>query len=361
MSARARLRLFALVCAATIAVGCESASATFAVDTSRLPRITGAREVYATPASTSFITRESVTRSFEFIAGELINDDWQPYDDPSMARTSDSSIRMSFKKEGRALSLVIATTPAQANATSVSYNELALRNDLPFPKDGTAIKFDPERPYLSFITAREAEATLDYFRNELAAQGWSLWSKRDGARQAPGGIAGELTADGARAYYVRGNGRPLMLTLSRRADNGFNGEITTVSVEQLATLREQVPAGNASQAELIPVPHASEDVDFDGALGTLRFTNRASAGIVAEYYRSKLAELGWQERPPGSERADGRAPLCQRSKGPLDRHHPDRLPHKGHDRRQRPEGRHRDVAVDVMSFATAGFNPTTTI
>jgi hypothetical protein len=301
MSARARLRLFALVCAATIAVGCESASAAFAVDTSRLPRITGSREVYASPTSTSFVTRETATRAFEITATALINDDWQPYDDPSTPRTSDASIRMSFKKEGRALSLIITTAPAQANATSVSYTELALRNDLPFPKDATAIKFDPERPYLSFITARDAEATLDYFRNELSALGWSLWSTRDGARQGQGGIAGELTANGARATYVRGNDRPLMLTLSRRTDNGFNVEVMTAPAGQLAALREKpaaaAPTGGAAPAELIPVPHASEDVDFDGSLGALRFTNRASAGIVAEYYRSKLSELGWQERP----------------------------------------------------------------
>lgn len=296
MSARARLRLLALVCAAAFTVACDSALASFAVDTSRLPRISGSREVYASQASTSFITRESIGRAFELTATALINDDWQPYEDPSTPRTSDTSIRMSFKKEGRALTLVIAPSPSQANATSVSYTELALRNDLPFPKDATAIRFDPERPYLSFITAREAEATLDQFRSELQTLGWSLWSTRDGALQAQGGIAGELTADGARAIYVRGNDRPLSLTLSRRADNGFSGEIKTVPVEHLATTREK-PASETAKTDVMPVPQASEDIDFDGGIGTLRFTNRASAGIVAEYYRSKLPELGWQERP----------------------------------------------------------------
>ena len=115
MSARTGLRLIALVCAATIAVGCESALAAFAVDTSRLPRIAGSHEVYASPASTSFITRESVTRAFELTASALIDDDWQPYDSPFAARTSDSNTRaMSFKKEGRALSLSITIAPSQA-------------------------------------------------------------------------------------------------------------------------------------------------------------------------------------------------------------------------------------------------------
>ena len=303
MSARPRVRLFALVCAAALSIGCESAFGAFAVDTSRLPRITGSRELYASPQSTSFITRETVTRAFELTAGELINDDWQPFDDPTAARTSDPNSRsMLFKKEGRALQLAVGISPSQANATSVSYTEIALRHDLPFPKDATRIKFDPEAPYLSFVSAGGAEATLDYFRSELRPLGWSLWSARDGARQAAGGIAGELTVNGATAYYVRENSAPLMLTLSRRDDYGFNVEIKGIAPERLAALREKtagtgIAAGASVPAALIPVPHASENIDFDSATGALKFTNRASVGIVAEYYRSTLQALGWQEAP----------------------------------------------------------------
>jgi len=301
MLARSRLRLFALVCVAALGLGCETAFASYIVDTSRLPRISGSREVYATPSATSFTTRESMTRAFELTASALIDDDWQPYDDPSAARTSDDSVRsMSFRKEGRALSVQISTTPSQANATSVRYTELSLRNDLPFPKDATRIKFDADRAYLSFITARDAESTLAFFRDELRGSGWTLWSARDGAPQADGGIAGELTGDGATAYYVRDNSRPLMLTLGRREGSGFNVELKMVAADQL-TRREK---SSADVARLIPVPQASEDVDFDGARGTLTFTNRASALIVAEYYRSKLQQLGWQEKPAATADSD---------------------------------------------------------
>jgi hypothetical protein len=298
MLARSRLRLFVLVCAAALGVGCETASASFVVDTSRLPRISGSREVYATPSATSFTTREPMTRAFELTASALIDDDWQPYDDPSAARTSDDSVRsMSFKKEGRAVSVQISTTPSQANATSVRYMELSLRNDLPFPKDATRIKFDADRAYLSFITARDAESTLAFFRDELRGSGWKLWSSRDGAPQADGGIAGELTGNGATAYYVRDNSRPLMLALVRREGSGFNVELKMVSPDQLARREGTSKEAAGEVARLIPVPQASEDVDFDGARGTLTFSNRASALIVAEYYRSKLQQLGWQERP----------------------------------------------------------------
>lgn len=295
MSARTRLRLFALVCAATIAAGCGTAFATFAVDTSRLPRISGAREVHASPASTSFITRESIARAFELTSSELINDDWQPYEDPSAPRTSDASIRMSFKKEGRALSLFVTTAPTQANATSVSYTEVVLRNDLPFPKDATRIRFDPERPYLSFVTARDADATLDYFRDALRPLGWTLRSVRDDAANLHRGLSGD--APGTFAHFVREGRRPLMLTLVRRDDDGFNVEIMPVSAGQLpaANAVHAAPPAQTPQTAAIPVPHASEDVAFDKERGNLTFANPASAGIIAEYYRSALTPRGWQE------------------------------------------------------------------
>ena len=301
MSARSRVRLFALVCAAALSIGCESALGAFAVDTSRLPRITGSREIFASPKSTNFITRESVARAFELTAGELINDDWQPYTDPTAARTSDPNTRtMLFKKQDRALQLAVDIAPSQANATSVSYTEIALRNDLPFPKDATRIRFDSEAPYLSFVTASVADATLDFFRAELRPLGWSLWSARDGARQAKGGMAGELTVNGAYAYYVRENSEPLMLTLNRRDDSGFNVEIKRIPAAQLAALQERaasVAAGASVPVELLPIPHASENIDFDSATGALKFSNRAGVQIVAEYYRSTLRALGWQESP----------------------------------------------------------------
>jgi hypothetical protein len=244
-----------------------------------------------------------VTRAFELTASALINDDWQPYDDPTAARTSDASVRtMSFKKEGRALSLFISTLPAQANATSVSYTEVELRNDLPFPRDATRITFDPERPYLSFVTARSPEATLDYFRNELGQLGWSQWLVRESAENLHRGLSTAAPAASADAYFVRENGAALMLTLARRDDNGLNVELTSMSAARLPAGAPQeqtddtatpVRHANTDSSRPIPVPYASERIDFDSERGTLTFVNPASAAIIAEYYRSTLSPLGW--------------------------------------------------------------------
>ena len=74
---------------------------------------------------------------------------------------------MSLKKGSQALSVFITIAPAQNNATSVQYGALALKNDLPFPKDAADIEFDPNRPLLTLVTAEPIEKTLDFYRKEL--------------------------------------------------------------------------------------------------------------------------------------------------------------------------------------------------
>lgn len=359
----ARPSRLALVCAAVLMAGSLSAQA--ATDTSRLPRLAGAKVIFASPSSTIFTTSEPVQRAFELAIHALINDNWQPYDSPTAARAEAPTIRtISFKRGTDALSLFITVAPAQGNATSVSYTGLALQNDLPFPKDATAIKFDPDKPFLSLTTTQSVEASLDYFRNELRQRGWSLWSTKDNARQPAGGPSGEITQNGAHAYYVREDKRPLLLTLQKRANAGLDAEIKAIPAELLASQSRREPAAatppprdpvadeaaakakqqaaQASQAvddqisqmaatilkdalsdmrggkpateprrasasntplavladrgEPIPLPQASEEVEFDGARGDLEFYHAASVGSIAEFYRNALKPLGWREK-----------------------------------------------------------------
>ncbi len=47
------------------------------------------------------------------------------------------------------------------------------------PDDATDIVFDENRPYLNLNTAGTVDGTLDFYRKELAAMGWSPLSATD--------------------------------------------------------------------------------------------------------------------------------------------------------------------------------------
>ena len=344
------LSAFALV------VGIGVASADEALDTSKLPRVSGTKDIFASPSSTIFTAPGAVAEAAEGTIAALTAAGWQPYAPAFGEPMKSPTMAIANLKKGAAgLSVFITVAPAQNNATSVTYTGVIIANDLPFPKDATDIKFDGDRPFLSCVTAGNLAATSDFLRTELIARGWSPWSVKDNAKSA---YADEKTEKGLYAYYVRDTGKPLILVLQSADDGKTTVKIEAVPSEVLhpaekkeaAKAPEPPPAPAAKpqdkvgdaiddlaasiieQAQQsvadampgakpaapdkadkvsdepaealtvldgntapIPVPSTAADVDFDGASGKLEFNSSSSVKQLAAFYRSQMKTLGWKE------------------------------------------------------------------
>ena len=139
------------------------------LDTSKLPRTGSAKPLYASPLSTIYNTPEPVAAAADIVKGLLAAQGWKPYSDPfAQAANIPSQQITNYKKGGQAVTVFIRTTPPPSNTTGVTYNRIPLANDLPFPDDATDIGFAPDRPHLQLRTGRGVEATLAYFRKEMA-------------------------------------------------------------------------------------------------------------------------------------------------------------------------------------------------
>lgn len=195
---------FAVIFLVTLMAGCSKAeSADGALDTSRLPRVAGAKEIFASVGVTNFTSPASVAQTADSVEKALAGGGWQKYIAPNTAYANDPSMRMmSLKRDSQALSVFISVAPAQNNATSVQYSVLPLKTDLPFTKDATAIEYSPDRPLLTLVTAEPVDKALDFYRKELALRGWSLWSEKTNGKAAPGGPSGILHEKGGYAHYV---------------------------------------------------------------------------------------------------------------------------------------------------------------
>ena len=64
----------------------------------------------------------------------------------------------------------------------VYYTADRITANVPFPPDATDIVFDQHRPYLGCIAPLALDATLDFFRKEMAAIGWKPLSAADASR-----------------------------------------------------------------------------------------------------------------------------------------------------------------------------------
>ena len=338
----------------TASFGAPASADEAALDTSKLPRVAGTTDIYASPSSTIFTTPDPVAETAEATAKVLSDAGWQRYAPPFAEEMKSPTMSLaSFKKGAQGLSVFINIAPAQNNATSVTYTAVALTYDLPFPKDATEIKYDPERPHLSCLTAGGIDATSDFFRTELIARGWSPWSEKDRAKAA---YADQKTEKGLYAYYVRDQQKLLLMTLATSDGGKTNVKLESVPAEVLAAADKPKPtppkdveaatpeakpadkigdaidalaenilkqaqqatadalanmktrplkdkAENTASETMVsplagsevplPLPATAEDVDFDGAGGRLEFNSSSTVKDIAAFYRNEMKSRGW--------------------------------------------------------------------
>jgi hypothetical protein len=234
------VRLLAFTCLALVTFSLP-ASAQDGVDTTKLPRVEGARELYAHPASTSFATADAVPETADRVRDALLALGWKPYSNPfaNYART-DRFRTMEFKKGRQSLNVSVSTAPAQRGETAVSYSALVHANDLPIPQDATDIGFAPDRPYLQLFNAGTVAQSLAFFRTELATMGWTEWLPTDPAK-----IVADAAGTRAITYFTRERNEPLALVLQRMSDGRTTVHLTSVPAQTLTAIEQNPPHRNA--------------------------------------------------------------------------------------------------------------------
>ena len=353
LSSRRRAHVAALLLS-TVLVTIAPALAQDAMDTTLLPRMPGAKEIYASALSTIFTSPENVAATAASLDAALAAQGWQRYVAPFTEMTKDPSLALrSLKKGGIGLSVFITVAPAQNNATSVQYGLLKLDADLPFPKDAADIEFDPHRPYLKCLTAMPVGEALAFFREELAAQSWVAESSHPGGAASAGELAQLKAGTRAQDYFVDPKVHALSLSLQRALDGRTQVEIkvvpantlprlkpppvavvdapgakadtsalTTASeidvmtadmkkqieqmkTEALAGVNKPPPPQAGSDAPIqpmgdnpapVPVPANAEGLEFAGEDGRLEFTSSSSVKALAGFYRAAMKPLGWKEK-----------------------------------------------------------------
>jgi hypothetical protein len=284
---KSRALIFAFACLAMLG-GCnESKIDNGTFDSSRLPRVSGAKEVFASAASTIFTSPDSVAQTAETLDKALASGGWQKYIAPNTAYSKDPTMRiMSLKKGTQALNVFISIAPAQNNATSVQYSALPLRTDLPFTKDASNIEYSPERPLLTLVTAEPVDMTLDFYRKELGARGWSMWSEKTNGKQPADGPSGKVHERGAYAHYItdKDPSVALVLTLQKAEAGKLKVELKQWPVGILEPLHQAYLNGDSSNTPLVEV------TKLPRLVGAKEQADRSSADRVVYSVPGSLAD-----------------------------------------------------------------------
>lgn len=244
------MRASSLAClvAVLLMTQASTARAQQTVDTSQLPRVTGAKEVYASPATTIFTTTEPVPATADLVAKSLTAQGWQQYVPPyADVATAPNLAMLRFKKGPLGLQAMVTVAPAQNNATSVNYLPVPIAIDVPFPKDAEEIQFDPAQTKLIYKTKSTIDNTMDFFRTELVARYWSPWSTDENKRVAN---ADKKTKKSGHAYYVHGAYRPIELIVQLEDDGRHKVTLLAFAAENLAALGPPRVAQEVKKAEV---------------------------------------------------------------------------------------------------------------
>lgn len=211
------------------------------LDTSKLPRLPGAKDVFASPATTIFVSPQAIGPTADALRTALGALGWQAYAAPNAASADIPNMKiMTLKKGAQALNVFITVAPAQNNAISVQYSALPLKVDLPFTADAADIEYAPDTPSLTLVSGQPVERLLHFYRQELASRGWDLWSAKANGRQGAGGPTGTLHDRGAVAYFIseRDPKITLALVLQKKDAGQVRVEIRPRPIGVLAGERE---------------------------------------------------------------------------------------------------------------------------
>jgi hypothetical protein len=192
------------------------------VDVRTLPRLEGAVEEVARtePHSLRYGVPTVVAITTDATKKLLAANGWVPYLRP----LDEKSAALTFKKAQQGLYVSFTQGLGRPDQSVVYYSSERVTANVPLPPDATEIVFDENRPYLGCIAPAALDATLDFFRKELAAIGWQPLTAADAAGHWPNAALNETIENGARAYYTHADSegfyrqKPIMLTLQRRTD-----------------------------------------------------------------------------------------------------------------------------------------------
>ena len=293
-AAPARLCLLAALAFALIAGGSVACRADDGiVDVAQLPRLTGGQEADGSrPDKVTYTVPGVVPNTITSLKKLMADNGWMQYVRP----LDNSRSSLLFKKGRQGLLVSFTQALGRSDQSAVSYTAERIYSDVPFPEGATDIVFDERRPYLGCTAPGNVEATLEFFRKDLAASGWMPLTADDAKARWPNAVIDDKLDSGARAYYRRDDRDrqlPIMLSLQNRSGGGTSVEV------RIAPFAQPQDLAPGSEMAGLPKPDRIKTASSSGSADSTRREMNAAIpaeiGPVLAFYRRELAARGWQE------------------------------------------------------------------
>ncbi|MBR1223722.1 MULTISPECIES: hypothetical protein [unclassified Bradyrhizobium] len=293
----ARKHLFAVTLAVFASVPVAASADPTMVNVRTVPRLEGAVDGRPETFTVNYYVPGTVAATTLATKKLLAADGWVQYVRPFENVRS----TLNFKRGPHGLN--VSFRQIQPNQSEVNYGADRIYANVPFPDDATDIIFNERRPYLGCTTAASVETSLEFFRKELIAAGWSPLSAADAAARYPGATIDASISNGARAFYSfpKRDGyqqQPIMLTLQRRDDGK-----TSVDV-RIAPFAHPQSLELARETAGLPVPNQTAGFGSEGDSSSnsrkVHGAVQAELPVVLAFFRRELGVRNCKEETRGA-------------------------------------------------------------
>ena len=263
----------------------------------RLPVPSGAKPVYVGDPTAMYATEAAVPATADACRNLLVAQGWVPYGD-----AGDSAI---FKQNAILATATVSSAPAQGGKTMIQYSTELISADIPAPPGVEDLRYVDEPPELTFQTAGNEDAIVDFYRKTLTATGWKF-------------TLDHMVAVDDKPTMIFRNPAKDMLTLSvpgvLRGKLLFSVRFQSAAeiAERDRKIKEQAPALRAAAeakaareaAELaernkvpkVTVALPADAKDVKQTKDSIKFTvGKGKAKAAVESFRTQFCEAGWKE------------------------------------------------------------------
>jgi hypothetical protein len=297
-------RRYVLITACVLALGAGEAGAqSGALDTSQLPRVAGAKQIFASPVTTIFTSPVSVAQTADVLGQALTAAGWQK--DAARTVEAPNQRQLTLTKGSQALSVFITIAPAQNNATSVQYAALALQpTAAPAKSQSVAVtqvgKAMEPAPQIDVRTLpRLSGATDDHDSTPSSSRvGYRVAKPLDSTIAA---TIKMLAASGWTEYRRPSDEHSSKLKFFKKGPQGL-----TVSFYTPKQTESIVEFDSAWIYVDVPIPEGAADVVFDENRPYLKTVAPGSADTMLAFYKKELGAEGWV--PLSAEQAKAQWP-----------------------------------------------------
>ncbi len=130
----------------------------------KLPVPSGAKPVYVGDPTAMYSTDAAVPATAEACRNLFVAQGWVPY-----GNAGDSAM---FKQNAILVTATVSSAPAQGGKTMIQYSTQQMSADIPAPPNVEDLRYVDEPPELTFETAPNQDAIVDFYRKNLAGAGW---------------------------------------------------------------------------------------------------------------------------------------------------------------------------------------------